>query len=107
MRSVIVMTSSMSCEMKMTLEPLDDDRAHEIEKLFDALARQKRRRLVEQHQAWPARRRAIDADFFKSAHDGEKRPLDGRKSIDPLVADRWSGQSARAPRWPDCARHAS
>ena len=60
------------------------DGADEAEQLLDALARQERRRLVEEHEAGPAGGGAGDADFLEGAHDGEQRPLDRAQAVDAL-----------------------
>ncbi len=98
MRSVISITSSMSWEMKITLDPDAVIERISPNSLSTPLARQEWRRLVEQNQAGAAGGGTGGLDLLEGAHDGEQRPLDRRDLVDALM---------RVERQPEAAERAA
>ena len=106
MRSVMVITSSMSCEMKMTLEPVAAIERIRSNSRADAFARQEGRRFVEQNEARPPLAAQATRMSSKARTMASKRALDRRKPIDALVRIEGRGRTAPALARRG-ARHAS
>ena len=81
----------------MTLEPRAAIERTSAKSLSTPLARQERRRLVEEHQARLAGHGPRGLDLLEGPDDGEQGALDGRQTIDALVGIEMESEAASTP----------